>query len=78
MKRGLQIVMTVLDGEEVASARQLWAQMRPAEREIVARVAAEFVLLREASSDSRLVIAPAGELEAAGLPFALPGRAGAT
>lgn len=70
MPRGLQLTATVVVGHEVESARHLWAQMRPEEREIVARLAAEFVLLREGTSDSRLVIAPASELESAGLPFA--------
>lgn len=77
MPRGLQLQMTVVTGHEVESARALWSQMRPEEREIVARLSAEFVLLREATSESRLVIAPAAELERAGLPFAAPGPAAA-
>jgi hypothetical protein len=77
MPRGLQLTATVIVGREVESARHLWAQMRPEEREIVARLAAEFVLLREATSDQRLVIAPAAELELAGVPFAAPGPAAA-
>ena len=78
MPRGLQLTATVVVGREVESARHLWAQMRPEEREIVARVAAEIVLLREGTSDSRLVLAPAAELERAGLPVAGPGPAAAT
>jgi hypothetical protein len=73
MPRGIQLTATVVVGREVESARHLWAQMTQEEREIVARLAAEFVLLREGTSDSRLLIAPAQELEAAHLPFA--GRA---
>lgn len=70
MPRGLQVTMTVIYGQEVESARHLWAQMRPEERETLARVAAEFVLLREGTSDSRLVLAPKAVVEASGLPSA--------
>ena len=70
MKRGYQMVLTVILGEEVQCARQLWSQMRPAERETLSKLAAELVLLREGTSDSRVVVAPAEVLRQAGLPSA--------
>lgn len=68
--RHLQVQMLLPVGDEVRSARALWSQMTAEERTTMAKVAAEFLLLAEASSEQRVVIAPAGMLEAAGLPKA--------
>lgn len=70
MRRHLQLQMLVPVGDEVASARAVWAQMAAEERSVMARLAAEWVLLAEAGSDLRVLVAPAGILEAAGLPKA--------
>lgn len=68
--RHLQMSFLVPVGHEVGVARNLWGQMSAEERAVVGRLAAEFVLLHEAGSDQRVLVAPAQELEAAGLPFA--------
>lgn len=68
-KRHLQIQILVPVDEPYRAARSLWAQMTAEERSVMGRLAAEFVLLAEASGDQRVVVAPAATLEAAGLPF---------
>lgn len=71
MRRHLQLQMIVPVGDEVSSARALWAQMTAEERKTMGRLAAEWCLLAEASSEARVLIAPASVLEEAGLPAAL-------
>jgi hypothetical protein len=69
LKRLLTLNMTVVEGQEVQAAREMWAQLAPEGRQCLARLACEIVLLREAGSDQRVILADASILEAAGLPF---------
>lgn len=66
--------MVVPVGDEVRSARALWGQMGAEERSVMARIAAEWLLLAEATTGQRVILAPAETLEAAGLPVAAPAR----
>lgn len=70
MRRHLQLSMLVPVGDEVQSARALWGQMGAEERSVMARLAAEWLLLHEAGGSARVLIAPAETLQAAGLPVA--------
>lgn len=70
MRRHLQVAFVIPVGDEAQSARALWAQMGAEERRVMARLAAELVLLAEATTSSRVVIAPAEILDSAGLPHA--------
>lgn len=72
MRRHLQLTLLVPVGDEAYAARSIWGQAAAEERKVLARLAAEFVLLHEAGSDQRVVIAPASVLEEAALPFAAP------
>lgn len=68
MREYFQMHVIVPRGDEVAAAREIWAQATAAERDLLAKLAGELLLLREATGEQRILIAPAAVLEAAGLP----------